>query len=70
MALGAILIGVLSVLAGLAMSWHWDTPTGPTIVMATAMFFAVTSLIGAFRPAPGSGKASSSSAPDADPDRP
>lgn len=36
--------GVASVLAGLAASWRWDTPTGPTIVAVAALIFAVSNL--------------------------
>ncbi|MDM3870808.1 zinc ABC transporter permease subunit ZnuB [Porticoccus sp. W117] len=46
MAVGAIICGVLAVIAGLAMSWYLDTPAGPSIVIsATALF-----LLGLIRP--------------------
>lgn len=35
-------IGILSVIAGMAMSFALDTPTGPSIVAASAVFFALT----------------------------
>ncbi len=39
MAILASVIGVIAVLAGIAMSWHWDTPAGPSVVLsASAMF--------------------------------
>jgi len=39
MALFASLIGAVAVLFGLSMSWHYDTPAGPSVVIsATAMF--------------------------------
>ncbi len=49
MAAGAALIGVASVFAGLAASWRWDTPTGPTIVTLAVLFFVVSSVLGALR---------------------
>jgi zinc transport system permease protein len=39
MAVGASVGGCLAVLGGIAASWHWDTPTGPSIVMAAALLF-------------------------------
>ncbi len=45
MALGAAAIGAFSVAAGLWGSWHLDTPTGPTIVCAAAILFALLSVI-------------------------
>jgi zinc transport system permease protein len=45
MALLASLIGSLAVVIGLSMSWHWDTPTGPSIVVAATFLFIVTSLL-------------------------
>jgi len=41
MAIGAAIIGCLSVLAGLAMSWYWDTPAGPSIVASACLFFVL-----------------------------
>ncbi len=39
MALVASLIGSVAVLLGLSLSWHFDTPAGPSVVIsATAMF--------------------------------
>ncbi|RTZ16357.1 zinc ABC transporter permease subunit ZnuB [Vibrio aquaticus] len=39
MAMLASLIGGIAVLLGLSMSWHYDTPAGPSVVIsATAMF--------------------------------
>ncbi|WP_391089502.1 zinc ABC transporter permease subunit ZnuB [Vibrio sp. NH-UV-68] len=39
MAMFAALIGAIAVLIGLSMSWHYDTPAGPSVVLsATAMF--------------------------------
>ena len=39
MAIGASLLGMLAVCVGLAMSWHWDTPAGPSIVVSAGMLF-------------------------------
>jgi zinc transport system permease protein len=51
MAAFAALIGAASVLAGLAASWRWDTPTGPTIVAVAALIFALANLVRAVAPA-------------------
>ena len=37
-------VGTASVLAGLGGAWHWDTPAGPSVVAAAAMFFAASNL--------------------------
>jgi zinc transport system permease protein len=42
MAVGASLIGALSVILGLGVSFMWDIPTGPTIVLATSAFFVLS----------------------------
>ncbi len=39
MAMIAALVGVVSALVGLAASWFWDTPTGPSIVCVSAVLF-------------------------------
>ena len=39
MAIFAALIGVVAVLGGLWGSWTWDTPTGPSIVLAAMVIF-------------------------------
>jgi zinc transport system permease protein len=44
MVLGASLLGTLAVLTGIGASWFWDTPTGPSIVVAAAGIFVVCSL--------------------------
>lgn len=41
MALFAALIGTLAVIAGLAGSYRWDTPAGPSIVLAAAALFGL-----------------------------
>lgn len=44
MALIAILLGMAAVCAGLTMSWHLDTPAGPSIVVCAATWFVVSLL--------------------------
>ena len=39
MALGAALLGALAVCGGLWASWTWDTPSGPSIVVAALLVF-------------------------------
>jgi len=39
MAVGASLLGMVAVCAGLALSWFQDTPAGPSIVVAAAALF-------------------------------
>ena len=41
MAALASFAGVLSVLAGLWGSWQWDTPAGPSIVLAASLLFLI-----------------------------
>ncbi len=45
MALIAIAIGVISVVSGLHGSARWDTPSGPSIVVAAAMFFVLSLIV-------------------------
>ncbi|KQQ53696.1 hypothetical protein ASF84_17970 [Pseudomonas sp. Leaf127] len=42
MALGASVLGVVAVCAGLALSWLKDTPAGPSIVVAAAALFLLS----------------------------
>lgn len=42
MAVGAVLVGVLSALFGLNASIVWDTPSGPSIVVASLLLFLLT----------------------------
>ena len=44
MAIGAALLGMVSVVAGLAISYFYDTPAGPSIVVAASMWFLVSYL--------------------------
>ncbi|MDF1804568.1 iron chelate uptake ABC transporter family permease subunit [Thalassovita sp.] len=44
MGIVAALLGSTSAIGGLALSYQYDTPTGPTIVCVTAVLFAVSSL--------------------------
>ncbi len=41
MAGGASLVGVLAMAAGMGASWWWDTPTGPSVVVALVGLFLV-----------------------------
>ena len=43
MAIIAVLLGLVALCAGLAISLFWDTPTGPSIVVASAFLFMVSS---------------------------
>jgi len=45
MAVFASLIGGIAVAMGLYMSWHWDTPTGPSVVLAATFLFILTFLL-------------------------
>lgn len=50
MAVLASLLGMLAVSGGLALSWFYDTPTGPSIVLiASALFFVLFSFARSFR---------------------
>ena len=42
MALGASVLGVIAVCAGLALSWFKDTPAGPSIVVSAAVLFLLS----------------------------
>ncbi|MBD7976688.1 zinc ABC transporter permease subunit ZnuB [Serpens gallinarum] len=42
MALGASVLGLLAVCAGLALSWYQDTPAGPSIVVSAAALFLLS----------------------------
>ena len=42
MAIFASLVGCIAVALGLYMSWHWDTPTGPSVVLAASLLFILT----------------------------
>ena len=42
MAVMASVIGILAVFGGLAMSWHYDTPAGPSVVVAAAAIFMLS----------------------------
>lgn len=49
MAIGAAVVGCLSVCAGLLMSFYLDTPAGPSIVVTASGFFLVSYLTPALR---------------------
>ncbi|HDY8157610.1 TPA: zinc ABC transporter permease subunit ZnuB [Vibrio vulnificus] len=40
----ASLIGVLAVLGGLTLSWHFDTPAGPSVVISASAIFMLVQL--------------------------
>ncbi|GHA48518.1 zinc ABC transporter permease subunit ZnuB [Photobacterium aphoticum] len=42
MAVMASIIGILAVFGGLAMSWYYDTPAGPSVVVAAAAIFMLS----------------------------
>ncbi len=42
MALFASIIGCFSVVFGIALSWHFDTPTGPSVVVSAAAMFMLS----------------------------
>ena len=46
MALGAAAVGALSALGGLMASFQWDTPAGPSIVVAATVLFAAGLVVG------------------------
>ncbi|MCP4288343.1 MAG: zinc ABC transporter permease subunit ZnuB [Gammaproteobacteria bacterium] len=45
MALVAALIGMLAVCMGLAASWYWDTPSGPSVVVSAALLFSFSQML-------------------------
>ncbi|PSW18759.1 zinc ABC transporter permease subunit ZnuB [Photobacterium sanctipauli] len=40
----ASILGTVAVMIGLAMSWHYDTPAGPSVVVAAASLFILSQL--------------------------
>jgi len=49
MALGASAVGCVAVCGGIAASWYWDTPTGPSIVVTAALLFLLVAQSGRSR---------------------
>ena len=45
MALFASSIGSIAVLMGLSLSWHFDTPAGPSVVISATFLFMLSQLI-------------------------
>ncbi len=45
MAVGAAGCGIIAVVAGLFTSYYWDTPAGPSIVIAATLLFTITFLL-------------------------
>ncbi|HCX87042.1 MAG TPA: hypothetical protein DG761_03375 [Gammaproteobacteria bacterium] len=50
MAGAAVAVGIMAVVTGLSASFQWDTPTGPSIVVAASVLFALASLFAMVRP--------------------
>lgn len=44
MVLLASIFGCIAVIAGLALSWHYDTPAGPSVVVSGAAIFMLSQL--------------------------
>ncbi|MES9899161.1 MAG: iron chelate uptake ABC transporter family permease subunit [Sedimenticola sp.] len=44
MAIAAAATGAIAVFLGLAGSWYWDTPAGPSVVVAAALLFSLSRL--------------------------
>jgi zinc transport system permease protein len=49
MALTAAGVGILAVILGLSGSWHWDTPAGPSVVVAAALLFSMSRIVASVR---------------------
>jgi zinc transport system permease protein len=49
MAIGAMIVGTVSVLGGLQLSFSFDTPTGPTIVCFAAILFIISNIFALIR---------------------
>lgn len=45
MALFAALIGIISVMCGLTLSWHFDTPAGPSVVISASTLFMLSHIV-------------------------
>ena len=48
----AVTAAVIAVVGGLSASFYWDTPTGPSIVVAASVLFAAATLLTNRRPKP------------------
>jgi zinc transport system permease protein len=48
MAIGAVTVGLLAVMGGIAASFAWNTPSGPSIVVAAAALFLLSLMAGRF----------------------
>ena len=48
MAVGAVIAGMIAVIAGLSASLEWDTPSGPSMVGAAVIAFALVTVAGGF----------------------
>jgi ABC-type Mn2+/Zn2+ transport system permease subunit len=47
MAVSAVGVGLISVVAGLLASYQWDLPSGPAMVVAATLLFAMSLAAGA-----------------------
>lgn len=45
MVIMAVLVGLVALVLGLASSWWWDTPTGPSIVVVAVLGFGLVQLV-------------------------
>ncbi|CAH0533875.1 High-affinity zinc uptake system membrane protein ZnuB [Vibrio stylophorae] len=45
MAIFAVIFGMIAVVGGLGLSWHYNTPAGPSVVVCASMLFVITQLI-------------------------
>ncbi|MFC5076920.1 High-affinity zinc uptake system membrane protein ZnuB [Vibrio thalassae] len=45
MAITASFIGIIAVFCGLSLSWFYDTPAGPSVVISAASFFLLAQLV-------------------------
>ncbi|MBE3668747.1 hypothetical protein BOO25_07260 [Vibrio navarrensis] len=45
MAFTAAFLGVISVLSGLTLSWHFDTPAGPSVVISATSLFVLSQFV-------------------------
>jgi len=44
----ASLLGMLFTLGGIALSWHWDLPSGPVIILVAGAGYLLSALLGSW----------------------
>ncbi len=49
MAIAAGILGVAAVAGGIGASWRWDSPSGPSVVLAGTAIFALSLILGSLR---------------------